>query len=89
MKIDLYNHVMPRRYLELMQQHSQDQGIIKRMSSLRLLWDIEARAQMLERAGRCWGLWSNSSTMAWIIYLPLEPGELLYACQTSARYVQR
>ena len=27
------------------------------------------------RAGRCWGLWSNSSTMAWIIHLPLESGE--------------
>jgi aminocarboxymuconate-semialdehyde decarboxylase len=47
MKIDLYNHVMPVRYLEMMQQHSQDQGIIKRMSSLRMLWDIEARVQML------------------------------------------
>ncbi len=41
------------------------------------------------RAGRCWGLWSNSGTMAWIIHLPLEPGEALYACQTSARHVQR
>ena len=48
MKIDLYNHVMPVRYLEMMQQHSKDQGIIKRMSSLRMLWDIEARVQMLD-----------------------------------------
>ncbi|HEY7710338.1 MAG TPA: amidohydrolase family protein, partial [Candidatus Entotheonella sp.] len=47
MKIDLYNHVMPVRYLEMMQQHSKDQGIVKRMSSLRMLWDIEARVQML------------------------------------------
>src|SRR6266516_3718351 len=23
-----------------------------------------------ERAGRCWGLWINSGTMAWIIHLP-------------------
>ena len=48
MKIDLYNHVMPVRYLELMKQHSKDQGIIKRMSGLRMLWDIEARVQMLD-----------------------------------------
>jgi len=45
-KIDLYNHVMPRRYLEMMQQLSKDQGMIKRMSGLRMLWDIEVRAQI-------------------------------------------
>jgi uncharacterized protein len=48
MKIDIFNHVMPPRYLELMKQHSTDEGIVKRMSSLRMLWDIEARVQMLE-----------------------------------------
>ena len=48
MKIDIYNHVMPAAYLELMKQHSKDQGIVKRMSSLRLLWDIEARVAMLD-----------------------------------------
>ena len=26
MKIDIYNHVMPAAYLELMKQHSKDQG---------------------------------------------------------------
>src|SRR5450759_1512811 len=40
---------MPMRYLEMMKQHSKDQGIIKRMTSLRMLWDIEARVQMLEQ----------------------------------------
>ena len=30
---------------------------------------------VFERAGRCWGLWSNSGTIAWLIHLPLEPGE--------------
>jgi aminocarboxymuconate-semialdehyde decarboxylase len=39
---------MPAAYLELMKQHSKDQGIVKRMSSLRLLWDIEARVAMLD-----------------------------------------
>jgi uncharacterized protein len=47
-KIDIYNHVMPVRYLEMMKQHSKDAGIVKRMSGLRMLWDIEARVKMLE-----------------------------------------
>jgi len=49
MKIDIYNHVMPMDYLEKMKQHSKDPGIVKRMSSLRMLWDIEARVAMLEQ----------------------------------------
>ena len=49
MKIDIFNHVMPVRYLEMMKAHSRDQGIIKRMTSLRMLWDIEARAGMLDQ----------------------------------------
>ncbi|MGH8701176.1 MAG: amidohydrolase family protein [Burkholderiales bacterium] len=48
MKIDIYNHVMPARYLEMMKLHSKDAGLIKRMSSLRMLWDIEARVGMLD-----------------------------------------
>lgn len=40
---------MPVEYLELMKQHSKDQGIVKRMTNLRMLWDIEARVQMLEQ----------------------------------------
>ena len=49
MKIDIFNHVMPVKYLELMKEHAKDPGIIKRMMSLRMLWDIEARVQMLEQ----------------------------------------
>src|SRR3989304_3986510 len=49
MKIDIYNHVMPMDYLEKMKQHSKDPGIVKRMSSLRRLWDIEARVAMLDQ----------------------------------------
>jgi len=48
MKIDIYNHVMPQRYLEMMKQHSKDPGIVKRMTGLRMLWDIEARVAMLD-----------------------------------------
>ncbi|TFY99971.1 amidohydrolase family protein [Ramlibacter rhizophilus] len=48
-KIDIYNHVMPQRYLALVQQHSKDPGIVKRMTNLRMLWDIEARVDMLQK----------------------------------------
>jgi aminocarboxymuconate-semialdehyde decarboxylase len=49
MKIDIFNHVMPVRYLERMKLYSKDQGIVKRMTSLRMLWDIEARVGMLDQ----------------------------------------
>src|SRR5260370_34828129 len=32
----------------MMEQHVKDQGILKRMSNLRMLWDIEARVKMLD-----------------------------------------
>ena len=47
-KIDIYNHVIPMAYLEKMKQLSKDTGIVKRMTGLRMLWDIEARAAMLK-----------------------------------------
>jgi aminocarboxymuconate-semialdehyde decarboxylase len=46
-KIDIYNHVLPPEYLELVKTHSKDAGIVKRMVNLRLLWDLEARAAMM------------------------------------------
>lgn len=46
-KIDIYNHVLPPAYLDLLKQHSRDVGLVKRVSSLRLLWDMEERARML------------------------------------------
>lgn len=46
-KIDIYNHVLPPEYLELVKTHSKDAGIVKRMVSLRMLWDLEARAAMM------------------------------------------
>ena len=48
MKIDIFNHVMPVPYLDMMKQHLKDPGILKRMSTLRMLWDIEARVRMLD-----------------------------------------
>ena len=46
-KIDIYNHVMPQAYLELVKQHGKEPGMIKRMSNLRMLWDMPARVEML------------------------------------------
>ncbi len=46
-KIDIFNHVMPQAYLELVKTHSKEPGMVKRMSSLRMLWDIEHRVAML------------------------------------------
>lgn len=46
-KIDIYNHVLPPAYLELVKAHAKDAGLVKRVTSLRLLWDLEARAAML------------------------------------------
>ena len=46
-KIDIFNHVMPQAYLELVKTHSKEAGMVKRMSNLRMLWDIEHRVAML------------------------------------------
>ena len=48
-KIDIYNHVMPPAYLELVKQHGKEPGMVRRVSNLRLLWDIEARVAMLDQ----------------------------------------
>lgn len=48
-KIDIYSHIMPRRYLDLMREHAKDQGLVKRMSNLRMLWDMDARMEMLSQ----------------------------------------
>src|SRR5262249_5007049 len=48
MKIDIYNHVMPTAYLDMMKLHLKDPGILKRMGGLRMLGDIEAGVKMLD-----------------------------------------
>ena len=47
LKIDAFNHFIPPAYLELLKQHSKDSGIVKRMASIRVLFDIEARVELL------------------------------------------
>jgi predicted TIM-barrel fold metal-dependent hydrolase len=46
-KLDIYNHVLPPAYFELVKTHSKDKGLVKRMASIPMLWDLEARAAML------------------------------------------
>lgn len=46
-KIDLYNHVMPPEYLDLVRVHSKDPGMVKRMTSIPVLHDMELRVKML------------------------------------------
>jgi aminocarboxymuconate-semialdehyde decarboxylase len=52
MKIDIYNHVMPQAYLELVKTRSKEPGMVKRMTNLRMLWDIEQRVAMLREKFR-------------------------------------
>src|SRR5262245_42810259 len=67
-KIDIFNHVMPPRYLELVKQHSKEAGMVKRMSGLRMLWDIEARVTMLRE---------QFPDVQQVLTLSLPPPELL------------
>jgi hypothetical protein len=54
--IDIFNHVMPPAYLELVKAHSKEPGMVKRMSNLRMLWGIEHRVAMLREQGCLRGL---------------------------------
>lgn len=49
MILDLFTHVVPAPYLEQMQRHSADAGMVKRMKNLRMVWDLEARMEMLDQ----------------------------------------
>ena len=48
-KIDIYNHVLPTAYLELLKKRYKDSGMVKRLASARMLWDMEARVDMLKQ----------------------------------------
>ncbi len=48
-KIDIYNHVLPAAYLELVRQGYRDPGMVGRLTNIRMLWDMEARVAMLEQ----------------------------------------
>lgn len=46
-KIDIYNHVMPRPYLEMVQRGYANPGMVKRLTGIRALWDMDARIEIL------------------------------------------
>jgi len=48
-KIDIYNHVMPRAVADLMLELAPSvSGMIKRVTSIPMLHDMEARIRMME-----------------------------------------
>ena len=47
MILDMFTHVVPKPYLEQLQRHSKDVGMVKRMQNIRVVWDMEARLGML------------------------------------------
>jgi aminocarboxymuconate-semialdehyde decarboxylase len=48
-KIDAFNHFIPPAYMELLKVHSKDTGIVKRMASIPVLCDLDARVELLGR----------------------------------------
>src|SRR5271169_4164265 len=49
-KIDIYNHVMPRAVADHMRELAPGKGdMVKRVTSIPMLYDIEARVRMMER----------------------------------------
>lgn len=73
MKIDIYNHVMTPGYLDLLRENSKDQGIVKRMTGIRVLWDIEARVEMLKQ-------WPD---LQQVLTLAVPPPEVLFGPDKS------
>src|SRR5262245_39224543 len=74
-RIDIFNHVMPSAYLEALKQHSRDPGIVRRMTSLRMLWD----RPIFERATRAHGvaIWMH----------PFRPGSRAdYLDEAASKY---
>ncbi len=49
-KLDIYNHVMPRNVIDRMAEMAPGMaGMVKRMTTIRMLNDIEARVKMMEQ----------------------------------------
>ncbi len=49
MKIDVFNHVMPKKVMEKIAKESSDREMVKRTSNIPTLWDIEARLRLVEK----------------------------------------
>lgn len=48
MKIDIFNHFLPRAYLDALQTSAADHPIVRYAARIRPLWDMEERLRMLE-----------------------------------------
>ena len=49
-KIDIYNHVMPRAVADLIRELAPGKGdMVKRVTSIPMLYDIEARVRMMDQ----------------------------------------
>jgi predicted TIM-barrel fold metal-dependent hydrolase len=65
-KIDIYNHVMPRAVADRMRELSPAKGgIVKRVTSIPMLYDIEARIRMIDQ-------WPGYQQVLTIANPPLE-----------------
>ncbi len=49
MKIDIFNHFLPRAYLDALQNSAADHPIVRYAERIRPLWDMPERLRMLER----------------------------------------
>ncbi|HUF80739.1 MAG TPA: amidohydrolase family protein [Burkholderiales bacterium] len=49
MKIDIFNHFLPRAYLDALQNSAPEHPVVRYAARIRPLWDMEERLRMLER----------------------------------------
>jgi aminocarboxymuconate-semialdehyde decarboxylase len=48
-KLDAYSHILPQPYFDLLGQIAPDKGAITRWLHIPILWDLEARLEMMEQ----------------------------------------
>jgi aminocarboxymuconate-semialdehyde decarboxylase len=48
LKIDIFNHVLPKPYLDALQRHAGDHSVVRYAAAIRPLWDIDERLRLLE-----------------------------------------
>ena len=51
MKLDIFPHIFPRSYFDKMVEVAPDRGAIKRWLNIPVLYDLEARLEMMEEFG--------------------------------------
>jgi aminocarboxymuconate-semialdehyde decarboxylase len=47
MKIDIFNHFIPKPYLEALQEHDSEYPLVRFAAGIRALWDMEERLRMI------------------------------------------